>query len=184
MTVTQADQPSLWWMGLTRGILLIIFGILMLSWPGRTLLIMIQVLGAYWLVGGAFDLVEGVIGRAKESRWGLILGGIVGMVAGFFVMGHPVVTGLVAGTVLIYFMAAAAVVIGITHIFAGRTGTGDRSVGSFVLGVLYVIFGIIIMFNPLITANVMVWLLPWWAIIAGAFGIVASLFARSVAQPA
>ena len=93
MTVTQADQPSLWWMGLTRGILLIIFGILMLSWPGRTLLIMIQVLGAYWLVGGVFDLVEGVIGRTKESRWGLILGGIVGMVAGFFVMGHPIVTG-------------------------------------------------------------------------------------------
>lgn len=46
---------KLWWMPLVRGILLILFGLLMHAQPAATLVSLIIFLGAYWLVGGVFD---------------------------------------------------------------------------------------------------------------------------------
>ena len=63
----KAALASLWWVPLIRGILLILFGILMLAQPGVTLLNVIWFMGIYWLVDGIFGLVEGIRGHAKRS---------------------------------------------------------------------------------------------------------------------
>lgn len=176
MTTQQEARASFWWMSLVRGILLIVFGLMMLSWPGRSLLVLIQVMGAYWLVGGVFDLVEGIVGRPERSRLWMILGGVLSMIAGFLVMGHPVISGLMASTFLVYFMGIAALAVGITQILAGREG--KRSLGSLILGILTVIFGVIVLLNPLVTQAVIILVLPFWALTAGVLGIVTSLILR------
>ena len=80
---------ALWWMPLARGILLVVFGLLMFAWGrGATLMGVIQFLGAYWLAGGIFDLVEGVIGRPEGSRIWMIVSAIVSMAAGVFSIGE------------------------------------------------------------------------------------------------
>ena len=175
-------MASFWWMSLVRGILLVVFGLMMLSWPGRTLLILIQIMGAYWLVGGVFDLVEGIVGRSEKSRVWMVVSGILSMIAGFLVMGHPVISGLAAGIFLVYFIAAAALVIGVTQALAGREG--KHSFGSLILGILYVIFGVLMLLNPLVTQAVLILLLPFWALAAGALAIGTSLFVRSGSKDA
>lgn len=171
---------SLWWMPLARGILLVIFGLLMFAWGrGATLMGAIQFLGAYWLAGGIFDLVEGVIGRPEGSRIWMIVSAIVSMAGGFFVLGHPIVSGLIAGTSLIIIMGLAAVVAGIVQVLSGRAG--KRSWGGTVLGIFYVIFGMAVIFNPLVTQAVILLLLPYWALITGATAIVAAFRLRGTA---
>ncbi len=176
------ELGGLWWIPLIRGILLILFGLLMLVHPKATLISLIVFLGAYWLVGGVFDFIEGIVGHRGRSRTWLILGGIVGILAGFFVMGHPVMAGLITGTLWIYTVAFAAIVIGITHFFAGRESSWSWS--SFFLGLLYVAFGLLVICNPLLTETMLVMLLPVWAIVTGCFGIGAAFMLRRLVRQA
>ncbi|MBT7988246.1 MAG: hypothetical protein HN769_00005, partial [Anaerolineae bacterium] len=86
---------SLWWMPLVRGILLIIFGIIMFSSPGSTLLSLIWFMGIYWIVDGIFSIVEGLRGHTEKSRTWTIVGGIFGILAGIFIVGNPVIAGMI-----------------------------------------------------------------------------------------
>ena len=131
MTVT-ADTPieqemkealsSLWWMPLIRGILLILFGILMFMQPGSTLISLIWFLGIYWIVDGVFSLIEGVRGHAERSRLWMFISGIVSILAGLFIVGNPIMAGLVGGTFLVYLIGITTIITGIMMIFAGRDG--------------------------------------------------------------
>ncbi len=174
----RTTAASLWWLPLIRGILLILFGAIMFAWPGATLISLITFLGAYWLVGGVFDVVQGIVGETFRSRTWLIIGGLVSILAGFVVMSQPVLAGLLTTNFIVYTVAILAVVAGVLHLFAGRDGS--FSWGSFFLGVLYIVFGAIVLFNPLLTGATLVWMLPVWAIVTGIFTIVAAFMLRRV----
>ena len=181
-TAPQSAQINLWWMVALRGVLLLIFGLFMFTWGrGPTLLALIQVLGAYWLVGGVFDVAQGVMGKTKQdkSRVWAVIGGIISIVAGFFVMGHPAISGLMAGTYLAVFMGISAMIVGVAQIFSGRKGM--RSLGSFVMGIFSLVFGLLVMMNPLITQAVVVTLLPFWAVLAGLSTLLSSFTMRGPA---
>ncbi|MCB0044501.1 MAG: HdeD family acid-resistance protein [Caldilineaceae bacterium] len=181
-TPQQQMLSELWWMPLVRGILLILFGLFMFAWPGATLISLVVFIGAYWLVGGVFDLVEGIIGHTDRSRMWMILSGIISILAGFFVMGRPIIAGVITGAVWVYITGFMAIVIGVMQIFAGRDG--DWSWGGFFLGILSIIFGLIIIFNPLLTEAMLILILPIWAIVAGIFAIVAAFTLRGQASNA
>lgn len=180
MSQTAAEKnavPDLWWMLALRGALLLIFGIMMFTWGrGTTLSLLIQTLGAYWLVGGLIDLFQGILGKTEKPRFWAIGGGVVSMVAGFFVMGHPIITGLFAGFYLTYFMGIAAAVVGLAQIIDGKDG--ERSMGTLIMGIFSIIFGVIVMFNPLMTQATILFVLPFWAILAGGAAILSSLTMR------
>lgn len=167
---------ALWWIPLVRGIVLIIFGLLMFARPGATLVSLIIFLGAYWLVGGIFDLIEGLMGHTDRSRVWLIISAIISIIAGFIVMQQPVMAGVFTSTFLIYFIAIASIIAGVMQIFAGNEGSW--SWGGFFLGILYIIFGVIILANPLLTTATVVLLLPYWALVTGIFSIVAAFMLR------
>ena len=173
----QVAVPDLWWMTAVRGVLLLVLSVMMFTWGrGNTLLVIIETLGIYWIIGGVMDLVAGILGRTDTSRVWTILGAIVSMIAGFFVMGHPVISGLIAGLGLTYFMGTAAFLIGASQIFEGRNG--KRSFGSLVMGIFTIAFGLIVVFNPFLTQRMLVFVLPFWALMAGAGAIIASFRMR------
>lgn len=160
---------ALWWMPLIRGILLILFGFLMFMQPGSTVLNLIWFMGIYWVVDGIFNLIEGFQGHTEKSRTWMVIGGIASILAGLFIIGNPLVAGLVSGTFLAYLIGISTIVTGIMMFFAGRNGTWTWS--SLIMGILYVIFGIFVMANPIIVLATLVWLLSIWAIVAGVFVI-------------
>lgn len=177
-TGARRTLASLWWLPLIRGILLILFAVVMYVWPGVTLISLITFLGAYWLVGGVFDVVEGIMGHTFRSRTWLIIGGLISILAGFMLMSQPVISGFLTTQFVLYFLAFATIVAGIMHLFAGRSG--HFSWGSFFLGALYIIFGVIILANPLLSVATMIWLLPAWAVVTGIFSIVAAFMLRGL----
>ena len=167
-----AQALDLWWMVALRGGLLLLLSLMMFTWGrGVTLTALIEVMGVYWIIGGVLDLSAGIMGRTEKSRGWTILGAIVSMAAGFFVMGHPLITGVIAGFGLTYFMGAAAFLIGAAQILEGRNG--KKSLDSLVMGIFTIVFGLIIVFNPVLTQSVLYFILPFWALLAG-FGAIAT----------
>jgi uncharacterized membrane protein HdeD (DUF308 family) len=174
---------SLWWMPLIRGILLVLFGILMFTRPGATLLSLLWFMGIYWIVDGVFSLIEAVRGHPEKSRIWLLISGIVSILGGLFILGNPIVAGLVGGTFVAYLIGIAILVSGIMMIVAGREKDGVRqwSVWGLIMGILYVLFGLFVMANPVVTVATLTWVLSIWAIVAGITAIFMAFRLRGLA---
>ena len=174
---------SLWWMPLMRGILLVVVGILMFTQPGTTLLSVLWFLCIYWIVDGVFSLIEGVRGHPEKSRIWMFIRGIVSILAGIFILGNPLVAGLISGSFLTYLIGFTVIISGLMMIFAGREKDGARqwSVWGLIMGILYVLFGLFVITHPLVTLASLVWIFSIWAIVAGVVAVVMAFRLRGLA---
>jgi uncharacterized membrane protein HdeD (DUF308 family) len=157
-----------WWLLLLRGIAAIIFGILAFMWPLLTLLTLTFLWGAYALVDGVFALWEAIAGRGGHmgARFWLAIVGIAGIIAGLLAFAWPGITAFV----LLMFIAAWAIVTGLFEIW-GAIQLRKEIEGEWLLilsGLLSVAFGVILLARPGVGALAVVWLIGWYAILAGA----------------
>jgi len=162
-----------WWMYAVRGVVAVIFGVVALIWPGQTLQALILVFGAFALVDGIFAMFAGIASyRYFERWWAVLLEGIVGVVIGLLTFFWPNITALV----LLYFIAAWALITGIFEIVAAiqfrRVITGEWMM--ILGGLLSIIFGILLFVFPGAGAMSLVWLIGIYAIV---FGISEIIFA-------
>lgn len=152
-----------WWLMLLRGIFAIIFGLIALLVPGIALLAIIYVFAAYALIDGILAVVVAITERRFLPRWGwLLVEGVAGIIVGILAFVWPGETALI----LLYFVAAWAIVTGIMEIAAAFT------VGSWLAGlagVLSIVFGIILFVHPGAGLLSILWLVGIYAIV---FGIV------------
>lgn len=156
-----------WWVVGLRGLAALIFGLLTLVSPAISLAVLILLFGAYALVDGVFTMVAAIANRHGEPRWvALLISGVLGALIGVLTFLMPGVTGLV----LLYFIAAWAIVRGVMEIVAA---VQLRKVikGEFWLilaGVLSVLFGILLFLFPGAGALAVV---LWIGVFAIVFGI-------------
>ena len=156
-----------WWLLLLRGIVAIVFGILAFVWPGITLLSLTLLWGAYALADGVLALWAAISGKGAEiaSRWWLAVVGIAGILAGLLTFGLPGT----AMQVLLIFISSWAIVIGAMQIW-GAIQLRKEIEGEWLLGlsgVLSVAFGVMMFAQPGAGALAVVWLIGWFAIVAG-----------------
>jgi uncharacterized membrane protein HdeD (DUF308 family) len=152
-----------WWVTLIAGIALTILGLLTLAAPGITLLVLIQLLGLYWLVVSIVRMASIFIDRT-DWVWKLIFG-ILGVIAGVIVVQHPAWSGVVGATFLVLYLAISGLVMGVIELVTAFRGAGW---GTGLLGAVNVLFGVFLLFNPLIGVTVLPFLL-------GAFGLVGGI---------
>jgi uncharacterized membrane protein HdeD (DUF308 family) len=96
-----------------RGLLALIFGLVVLFWPGLVLTVLALLFGIYAVVDGAITLVPALRSEDRGARRTLPLAeGAVGIVAGLVALMWP---GLNA-TGLVYVIAGWAVVIGVLKV--------------------------------------------------------------------
>lgn len=86
--------------GVLVGILSILAGIISLRSPVGTVVFLAIVVGAFWLVNGILELVAGIAARGEPGRVWAIVGGIVGIIAGIFVLSSPVISAVTLAWVL------------------------------------------------------------------------------------
>ena len=128
-----------WWVLLLRGIVLVIIGLLAFVYPT----VWVTFLGAYMLIDGMAMLMSGFSDQpAGQSRWPLVIIGVLGLIAGLYLLFEPVRAGLV----LTYVIAAWAIVGGIlTIISAIRVREEiDNEWWLILSGILGVIFGLLV----------------------------------------
>ena len=174
MDVERRETTFPWWLVLLEGIFAALFGLLLLIAPGSTLVFLVQVLGFYLLIEGILRLVSIFV---DSSLWGLKLAiGILGILGGMVVLNHPLWSAIAIPTYIVY-------IVGFLAIFQGAIGVlqmfrGDGW-GVGILGILTVIFGIVVLANPLIGVVALPFVLGV-LMLGGGFGaIVASFRLRS-----
>jgi uncharacterized membrane protein HdeD (DUF308 family) len=156
-----------WWLLLLRGIAAIAFGLLAFLWPGLTLLTLVFLWGIYAIADGILALWAAIASKGGEiaPRWWLAVVGIAGILAGTLAFVWPGMTALV----LLMFIASWAIVIGVLQIW-GAIRLRKEIEGEWLLalsGVLSIAFGVIMFAQPGAGALAVVWLIGWFAILAG-----------------
>jgi uncharacterized membrane protein HdeD (DUF308 family) len=142
--VLPTQQSNVWWLFLLQGIAAIVLGLMLITAPGATLVVMVTFLGFYWLIEGILSLVHIFVDRSVPWVWSLLIG-IVGIAAGILVVRHPLLAALTVPTVLVIILGVQGLIMGVFEIIAGFTGGG---IGSFILGVINLLIGALLLSSP------------------------------------
>lgn len=79
--------PGTWWLVFLRGILTCMFGVLVFFHPQRTIIILLQLIGIFWLIEGIFLVIAEMFGHIYEIRRGtLLVRGAISILAGMIVL--------------------------------------------------------------------------------------------------
>jgi uncharacterized membrane protein HdeD (DUF308 family) len=156
-----------WWLVLLQGIFAVVLGLLLLSSPAITTLVLIQFVGIYWLVSGVFHLV-GIFLDHTDWGWKLFAG-ILGVIAGLLVIQHPLWSTVLIPATLIIILGITALVFGIVSLIAVFKG-GGWSAG--IMGVLGILIGLALLSAPLISTTALPRVVGALALVGGIAAIV------------
>jgi uncharacterized membrane protein HdeD (DUF308 family) len=162
-----------WWLVLLQGIITLILGILFLYYPYGTLFVLVTFLGAYWFISGLFGLVSLAVDRTNAG-W-KVLFGILGIIAGVAILCYPFYSAFVVPYIFIIFVGVWGLIMGFMSLFAGFKGGGW---GAGIIGILLIIFGCLILANPMITTLVLPFILGVFGIIGGIAAIIGAFMIK------
>ena len=170
-----------WGWALAYGILTLLAGVLVLAWPGETLLVLAVLFGVQLIISGIFRFVAAL---ASEDLTGgtrvlLALLGVLSIIIGLWAVRHVLLT-LLALTV---FLGIFWVVNGVIEIFTALSHREMPSRGwSVVMGILSAIAGVIVLAFPGLTLLGLAVILGIWLLVFGIMEITAAFRLRRLAH--
>jgi uncharacterized membrane protein HdeD (DUF308 family) len=153
-----------WVLGL-HGLASVVFGVMILGWPGISVYALTIVFGAYALATGIVEFGTAFTAQAREERGWLILRGLLGIAVGVLVFAWPGISALA----LLYVIGGYAVAFGILCI-AGSFRLPLDSRGTALMGltgVVAIVFGIVIFAKPGAGALAVLALIAAFALVTG-----------------
>jgi uncharacterized membrane protein HdeD (DUF308 family) len=163
-----------WWLLLIQGIIALILGIFLITYPIRTLSVIIWFLGFYWFFSGIVTLFTAFV-DSRDRGWKILLG-ILGIILGLLILAYPLYSTLVVPFVFTVMVGVFALVYGFIALYGGFTGKGW---GVGILGLLSIFFGILILANPVAATIAVPFVFGIFGIVFGFAAIVGSFFLRS-----
>jgi uncharacterized membrane protein HdeD (DUF308 family) len=164
-----------WWLIALRGALGILFGIVALVMPVAAILALVLLFAAYMLVDGGFALYTAYRASRQRKKWGLmLLQGLANVATGIVAVLWPGLTVLA----FVILLAAWTIVSGCLQLAAAFRVDEGRwwlALG----GIASLVFGALLIAAPLVGAVVLTWWIGAWAIVFGAFLLVAAFRLRS-----
>src|SRR5215212_3274527 len=143
------DSP--WWLVLLEGIAAAIIGLFLLTAPGATLFVLVQVLGIFWLV--------------------------LGILAGIVVLQHPLWSSVLVPAIYLIILGIQGLISGGVSLVLAFSGGGW---GAGILGALSIVFGLVLLFNVWIGVAVLPYILGAVGIVGGGLAIAVAFAMRSM----
>jgi len=168
-----------WWLLLLQGIIALILGAYLLAYPLQTLMVIIWFLGFYWFFSGIFTLVSIAVDKTQMGM--KILLGFLGIILGVLILAYPYYSTLVVPYIFTIMVGAFALIYGFMALWGAFTGKGW---GVGILGILSIIFGSLILANPIASTIAVPFVFGIFGIIFGFAAIVGSFMLRSVQNTA
>lgn len=158
-----------WWLILIEGVALILLGVLLISNTAVTTVVLVQLIGIYWLIAGIFKIISIF---QDNAMWGWkLFAGILGIIAGIIVIRHPLWAPVVAGAALVIVLGIEGIIIGVVGLVQAFKGAGW---GAGILGVVSILIGILLLANVWLFTFSLPWVIGILAIIGGIIAIVAA----------
>jgi len=176
------DLDSVRWSSvLLRGILGIIFGVILLAWPKATVSIAIWVFGIFAIAAGMVGATVAASARHERQHWiWSVVAGIASMGIGIAILVWPEATA----KLLLLLIAILALVWGVSDLLLAVGIRKEASTFSVVMmalaGLISVAFGLYALINPGEGALAIIWLISVYAIAWGVMLTIASFAIRSV----
>ncbi len=167
-----------WWVLLLRGIIAIVFGVLVWLQPGISITALVLVFGVYALMDGILGVWTAFAGRKEHNDWWvLLLWGLIGVGVGIFTFIAPGLTALA----LLFYIAIWAIITGVLEIVAAiRLRKEIRGEWLLILGgIASVLFGLFLIIQPAAGALALLWLIGTYGIIFGVLLVILAFRARS-----
>lgn len=142
-----------------RGVLLLLAGIYAIFMPGAALAALVLLGGALFLVDGLIGLWSLTFGGAKSGNyWFDVVRNVLSIISGLIVLIFPFLSTLIWVGFIVYLIAFQAIFVGGMEIY---TVLKERELYAKIWpvilnGALYVLFGIALLFAPMLGAQVMV----------------------------
>jgi uncharacterized membrane protein HdeD (DUF308 family) len=159
------------WLLLLWAVVMIVIGGLLIFRPAPTALIWVQVMAWFWLIGGIFDVVGSIMERADGWGWRLA-GGVIGILAGLYIVGSPIIGAVAAVQVFFYVLVFTAIFNGVINVIGGIGA--PRSWGRVILGGFQIFLGGWLLFHPLIGLLAFVPALGVIMVVGGIIALIAS----------
>ena len=161
-----------WVLGL-HGLASVVFGVMILAWPGISVYALTIVFGAYTLATGIVEFGTAFTTQGKEERAWLIVRGLLGITVGVLVFAWPGISALT----LLYVIGAYAVAFGVLFVVASfRLPLDGRETASMILtGLVAIVFGIVIFAEPGAGALAVLGLIAAFALVTGISELVVSI---------
>ena len=174
--------PHLWKSTLLSGFLSLILGVLILAWPGRTVLVAAIFFGVYLLITGIAQVVFAFsLDVSAGSRILLFISGAASLILALLAFRH-----FGQG----YAILLLAIWIGIGFIFRGVATTvsaiSDPTLPgrawSIFVGVISLLAGIVVLASPLESIVTLAIVVGVWFVVIGVFEIVSSFGIRKASK--
>ena len=153
-----------WMLGL-HDLASVVFGVMILAWPGISVYALTIVFGAYTLATGIVELGTAFAAQGSDERGWLILRGLLGITVGMLVFAWPGISALA----LLYVIGGYAVALGILFVVASFRLPLDRSdkASMILTGSVPIVFGIVIFAKPGAGALAVLALIAAFALVTG-----------------
>lgn len=134
-----------WWVYLLEGIIQLILGFLLLVSPDVTTIVLVQFLGIYWLIRGLIMVIRVFATKEKNKGW-MLLGALLGIVAGILVLRYPLFSAFILLDILLVLIALVGMVQGTISIVQGFM---YKMTGEVILGFVLWLICLFLFVNPL-----------------------------------
>ena len=162
-----------------EGLVVTLFGLILLVAPGASLFFLVLLLGIYLLVAGIFRII-GVF--LDSSSWGWKLAAaILCLIAGLAILTNPLWSTTLASTWLVILVGFLAMLQGAAGLIVAFQGGGW---GMGVLSVLGILFGLFLVINPLMGVATLTFILAIFMLIGGVGAVVQGFRMRGEAGAA
>lgn len=160
--VAQKNAPN--WLFILEGIVLILFGIAAIAWPGMTFVTFTVLFGLYALIAGVANVVGGILNIKKgwTAVGGIALGALL-VAAGSYIFNHPTVTALT----LVLFIAFTFIIRGIFEIVIAISENPPHKALEIVAGIFGILVGLILLRYPVGGGLAYIWVLGIYALVSG-----------------
>lgn len=175
----ETKTKQAWWSLLALGALSILFGVVVLVWPGPTTLVAGIMFGIFLIVGGIVQVVAGIIGDT-ENRWLSVISGALSLVLGAFCFRDDIANSV---AVLGIFIGIGWIFGGVWQITAGIAGKHlPNRTWTVIAGILTLIGGFVLIASPWDSMIILMVVTGIFAIAIGIVEIIGAFRLRSTAK--
>ena len=132
--------------GLLRAVVAIVLGVIMVSFPGSSLVVIVKILAAFLIASGLVSLVFGIVNRQNGGLALMITNTLVDIILGILIFMFPAEVA----SIVMFLLGLLIMFFGIFQIVVLMSANRVLPVGiwTFLLPVLCVAGGAMVMFHP------------------------------------
>ncbi len=171
-----ASIGRIWWLLLFGGIISLVVGIVIISWPTPTVVVVAVLFAIYLIISGIFEIVRSFAsGLTGGTRALLLITGVLSVILGIFAIRSAADNAV---DLLGIFVGIAFLFRGFASLFMVFDSKEGRGWNIF-FGIIMLVGGVVILVQPALALTTLAWVVGIWLIMIGIYEIIAAFIVRS-----